>query len=252
MLLPTQRFSNRVEYYVRHRPSYPREIIELLRAACGLTVDSVLADIGSGTGKLTELLLPHSKCVIAIEPNVEMRDAGERWLRAHPNFVSLAATAEATTVAGHSVDLIVAGQAFHWFDRERARTEFERILKPGGHTALIWNALQTSSTPFLAAYEALLREFAPEYEHVNHRNVDLPKLREFFGCEPQCRSFPYFQHLDFAGLRGRLLSSSYVPVEGDPGCAAMLNQLRTIFDAHQRHGQVEFLYDTQVYFSQLA
>jgi SAM-dependent methyltransferase len=252
MLLPTQRFSNRAENYVRYRPSYPCEIIELLRAECGLTLNSVVADIGSGTGKLTELILPHTKIVVAIEPNAEMREAGERLLQTHSNFFSLAATAEATMLPERSVDLIVAGQAFHWFDRKRARNEFERILRPGGHTALIWNALQTSSTPFLAAYEELLLEFAPEYEHVNHRNVDLPKLVEFFGREPQCCSFPYSQHFDFAGLRGRLLSSSYVPAEGDPGCAAMLNQLRAIFDTHQRDGQVTFCYDTLVYFSQLA
>jgi len=252
MPLPTQRFSNRVENYVRYRPSYPHEVIELLRSECGLTLDSVVADIGSGTGKLTELILSHAKCVVAIEPNVEMREAGERLSQTYSNFFSLAATAEATTLAGHSVDLIVAGQAFHWFDRERTRAEFERILKPGRQIALIWNALQTSSTPFLVAYEALLREFAPEYEHVNHRNVDLPKLREFFGCEPQCRSFPYHQHFDFASLRGRLLSSSYVPAECDPGCAAMLNQLRAIFDAHQQDGQVVFRYGTLVYFSRLA
>ena len=252
MLLPTQRFSNRVENYVRYRPSYPREIIELLRAQCDLTLDSVVADIGSGTGKLTELLLPHAKRVVAIEPNVEMREAGERLLRTHSNFVSLAATAEVTTLAGHSVDLIVAGQAFHWFDRESTSTEFRRILKSGGRLALIWNALHTSSTPFLVAYEALLREFASEYERVNHRHVDLPKLTEFFGREPQCRSFPYLQHFDLAGVCGRLLSSSYVPAEGDPGCAPMLNQLRAIFDAHQQNGRVVFLYDTLVYFGQLA
>jgi len=252
MLPPTQRFSNRVENYVRYRPSYPCEIIELLRAECGLTLNSVVADIGSGTGKLTELILPHAKIVVAIEPNAEMRKAGERLLRAHSNFFSLTATAEATMLPGHSVDLIVAGQAFHWFDRERARTEFERILKPGGRVTLIWNALQTSSTPFLAAYEELLLEFAPEYEHVNHRNIDLTKLVEFFGHEPQCRSFPYFQHFDFAGLRGRLLSSSYVPAEGDPGCLAMLNQLRRIFDVYQRDDRVAFRYDTLVYFCRLA
>jgi hypothetical protein len=113
-------------------------------------------------------------------------------------------------------------------------------------------ALQTSSTPLLVAYEALLREFAPEYEHVNHRNVDLPKLLEFFGCQPQVRSFPYVQNFDFAGLRGRLLSSSSVPAEGDPGCAAMLKQLRAISDAHQQDGQVVFVYDTLVYFNRLA
>ena len=249
---PTERFSNRVQNYVRYRPSYPHEVIDLLRAECGLTLNSVVADMGSGTGKLTELLLPHSKCVIAIEPNVEMREAGERLLKSHPNFISRAAAAEATTLGEHSIDLIVAAQAFHWFDRERARTEFERVLKPGAQVALIWNALQTGSTPFLAAYEALLREFAPEYERVNHRNVDLPKLREFFGCQPQCRSFPHIQHFDFAGLRGRLLSSSYVPAEGDPASAAMLNCLHELFDANEQDGQVVLLYDTQMYFSQLA
>jgi len=252
MLLPTQRFSNRVENYIRYRPSYPREIIDLLRAECGLTLDSVVADIGFGTGKLTELILPHAKCVVGIEPNVEMREAGERLMQAHSNFFSLAGTAEATTLAGNSVDLIVAGQAFHWFDRKRARTEFERILKPGRHVALIWNALQTGTAPFLIAYEALLRQFAPEYERVNHRNVDLRTLAEFFRREPQCRSFPYMQYFDFAGLRGRLLSSSYVPAEGDPGCAEMLNQLREIFDAHQQNGHVEFRYDSLVYISELA
>ena len=101
MLLPTQRFSNRVENYVPYRPSYPREVIELLRAECNLTLESVVADIGSGTGKLTELILPHAKCVVAVEPNVEMREAGERLLETHSNFFSLAATAEATTLAGH-------------------------------------------------------------------------------------------------------------------------------------------------------
>ena len=252
MQSPTQCFSNRVDNYVRYRPSYPREVIELLHAECDLTLNSVVADIGSGTGKLTELLLPHAKCVVAIEPNLEMREAGERLLQTHSSFVSVAGAAEATTLAEHSVDLIVAGQAFHWFDRERTRTEFGRILKPGGRVALIWNCLQTSSTPLLAAYEALLREFAPEYEHVNHRNVDLPKLREFFGSEPQFRSFPYHQNFNFSGLRGRLLSSSYVPAEGEPGCSAMLMQLRTIFDAHQQDGPVMFLYDTLVYFGQLA
>jgi ubiquinone/menaquinone biosynthesis C-methylase UbiE len=252
MLSPTQRFSNRVANYVRYRPSYPRGVIEMLRAECDLTLDSVVADIGSGTGKLTELLLPHAKRVVAIEPNLQMRQAGERLLQTHSNFVSVAGTAEATTLAEHSVDLIVAGQAFHWFDRARTKTEFGRILKPGGRIALIWNDLQTNSTPFLVAYEALLHQFAPEYEQVNHRHVDLRKLREFFGSQPQFRSFPYLQNFDFSGLRGRLLSSSYVPVEGNPGSAAMLTQLRTIFDAHQLDGQVVFLYDTLVYFGQLA
>jgi SAM-dependent methyltransferase len=252
MLSPTQRFSNRVDNYIRYRPSYPREVVELLRAECGLTSSAIVADIGSGTGKLTELLLSHAKWVFAIEPNQEMREAGERLLQAHPNFASVNGTAEATTLPDHSVDVIVAGQAFHWFDRERTKAEFQRILKPGGYVALIWNDRQVDSTPFLVAYEALLRSLGTDYEQVNHRNIDAEKLRQFFGSAPHWKPFPYEQPFDFAGLKGRLLSSSYAPAEGEPGCDVMLAKLRTIFAAHQQDGQVAFRYDTVVYFEQLV
>ncbi len=251
MLTPTQRFSNRVDNYVRYRPSYPSEVVELLRRECGLTSVATVADVGSGTGKLTELLLPHARQVFAVEPNLEMRAAGERLLQTHPNFTSVNGTAETTTLSAGSVDLIVAGQAFHWFDCERTRIEFQRILKPGGYVALIWNDRQVDSTPFLVAYEALLRSLGTDYEQVNHRNIDAVKLRQFFGCEPRQQSFPYEQPFDFAGLKGRLLSSSYAPAEGESGCDAMLAKLRVIFDAHQQSGQVAFRYDTAVYFERL-
>lgn len=251
MLSPTQRFSNRVDNYVRFRPSYPRAVVGLLQAECGLTSDSTVADIGSGTGKLTELLLPHAQRVLAVEPNLEMRAAGERTLGGHANFSSINGTAEATTLPGQSVDLIVAGQAFHWFDREHAKVEFQRILKPGGCVALIWNDRQLDTTPFLVAYEALLRGLGTDYERVNHRNIDAEKLRQFFGRKPQRKTFPYAQPFDFAGLKGRLLSSSYAPTEGDPGCAVMLAKLHEIFDVHQQGGEVAFLYDTVVYFGWL-
>ncbi|MGC3959244.1 MAG: class I SAM-dependent methyltransferase [Verrucomicrobiota bacterium] len=251
MLSPTQRFSNRVDNYIRYRPSYPHKLIELLQVECGLTSSAVIADIGSGTGKLTEHLLPHAKQVFAIEPNQEMRAAGERLLKAHHNFTSINGTAEATTLPDCSVDLIVAGQAFHWFDRERAKTEFQRILKPGGYVALIWNDRQLDSTPFLVAYESLLRSLGTDCEQVNHRNIDAEKLRQFFGRAPQQKSFPYVQPFGFAGLKGRLLSSSYAPAEGEPGCDTMLAKLREIFAAHQQDGQVAFCYDTVVYFDRL-
>jgi len=251
MLSPTQRFSNRVDNYIRYRPSYPAEVIELLQAECGLTSGSTVGDIGSGTGKLTELLLPHAKQVFAVEPNREMREAGERLLGNDVNFTSVNGTAEATTLPDSSVDLVVAGQAFHWFDRERAKAEFQRILKPGGSVALIWNDRQVDSTPFLAAYEALLRSLGTDYEQVNHRNIDAGKLQQFFGRAPGVKSFPYVQPFDFFGLKGRLLSSSYAPAEGEPGCDAMLAKLREIFDAHQQGGEVAFRYDTVVYFERL-
>lgn len=251
MLPPPQRFSSRVENYVRFRPGYPSSVIELLRRECGLTTDSVVADIGSGTGKLTKLLLGAGCTVFGVEPNAEMREAGERLLKSFPRFASVAAPAEATTLPPHSVDLITAGQAFHWFDRPRTRAEFTRILKPGGSVALIWNDRRTDSTRFLAAYEQLLRDFATDYEQVNHRHIGLAMLGDFFGEEPQLAKFPYAQEFDFAGLQGRLLSSSYAPDQGQPKHAAMVHRLRQIFDEHQRDGEVSFDYDTLVYHGRL-
>jgi SAM-dependent methyltransferase len=252
MLAPAQRFSSRVENYVRFRPGYPVELIDLLRRECGLTADSVVADVGSGTGKLTELLLQSGCAVLAVEPNREMREAGERLLSAFPRFTSVAAPAEETTLSERSVDLVTAGQAFHWFDRPRARAEFARILKPGGQVMLIWNDRRTESTPFLIAYEKLLRDFATDYAQVNHRNIDLAALREFFGGEPQLKIFPYSQRFDFAGLKGRLLSSSYAPEQGQPRHEPMIERLRQVFDAHQQDGEVSFDYDTLVYFGPLT
>ena len=252
MLAPTERFSNRVENYVRYRPSYPAEVLELLKTECGLSASSVVADIGSGTGKLTELLLKSGCRVFGVEPNREMREAGERWFGQSPQFTSIAASAETTTLQSNSVDLIVAGQAFHWFDRKRCRVEFSRILKPGGWVALIWNERRTDATPFLAAYEKLLRDFATDYVQVNHRNIDSASLCDFFRAEPELKRFPYVQYFDLEGLTGRLLSSSYAPERGQPKHEAMLARLQQVFDTHQKGGQVAFDYDTLVYFGRLS
>lgn len=248
---PTKRFSNRVENYVRYRPGYPAEIISLLRDECGLTSASVVADIGSGTGKLAELFLNAGCRVFGVEPNKEMREAGERM--EHPNFTSVDASAEATTLPAHSVDFVTAGQAFHWFDLDRCRPEFLRILKPGGWLVIIWNDRQDDTTPFLAAYERLLEQFGTDYAQANHRRSDKPEvIRPFFGNEPRFKNFHNVQQFDFEGLKGRLLSSSYAPVSGQPKYEEMLNELKRIFDAHQKNGIVAFEYDTHVYYGLLT
>ena len=128
----TSRFSDRVENYVLYRPGYPPEALQALRDECGLTPNHVIADIASGTGIWTRMLLQNGNKVFGVEPNPEMRKAGERLLAAFPNFTSVAGTAEATTLADQSVDFVTAAQAAHWFDRKRSRREFVRILKPGG------------------------------------------------------------------------------------------------------------------------
>jgi len=249
---PTQRFSNRVENYLRYRPRYPAEILDALRAECGLQATSLIADVGSGTGFLAELFLSNGNQVFGIEPNREMREAGEQLLRSYPKFTSVAATAEITTLPEASVDFVTAGQAFHWFDRGRCRDEFRRILQPNGWVVLVWNDRRTVSTPFLAEYEQLLRVYGTDYANVDHKQIDSGVLRDFFGEDPIKKSFPTFQQFDLPSLNGRLLSSSYVPDIGQPRHAQMMEALQTLFAKHQAGGRVVFEYDTLLYYSRLS
>ena len=254
MLDPTQRFSGRVENYMKYRPSYPLAVIELLTAECGLTPDSIIADVGSGTGLLTELFLKNGNRVYGVEPNREMREAGEQLLKDDARFTSIAAAAEATTLADHSLDFVTAGQAFHWFDRDRARAEFKRVLKPQGWVVLIWNNRRTTSTPFQQDYEQLLHTYATDYAAVDHKQVDADVLRSFYGSTDfRLKTFDNQRVVDdFEGLKGGLLSASYTPEAGHPNYLPMLEELRRIFEAHQLDGRVSFEYDTQVYYGRLG
>lgn len=243
---PTRRFSSRADNYLRYRPSYPRPIVPWLAEACGLAPDAAVADVGSGTGFLAELFLEAGHAVHGIEPNREMREAGERHLARFARFTSVDGTAEATGLPAASVDLVTAGTAFHWFDRERARAEFARILRPGGWVALAWNVRCPGRSPMLAEYETLLRRHAPEYPEIQ-KEMSAEELAAFFLPGTLRRaSFENRQRFDFAGLRGRLLSSSYAPEAGQPGHEPMMAVLGALFAAHQVDGEVTFEYDTQV------
>ena len=249
---PTLRFSSRVENYVRYRPGYPNDVIQTLAKECGLAKGSAIADIGSGTGILSELFLRNGNRVSGVEPNREMRDAGEQLLKGYPNFTSVDGTAEATTLPDHSVDFVTAGQAFHWFDRERARKEFARILGPRGWVVIIWNDRQTETTAFLRDYEQLLQKYGTDYATVDHRNVDATALAAFFAPRSfELREFANQQVFNFEGVKGRLLSSSYAPESGHPNHQPMLDALRTIFDTHQTNGKITFAYATQMYYGHI-
>src|SRR5450755_3230923 len=240
----TRRFSSRVGNYVRYRPVYPSAVLDLLKSECGLSAASVIADIASGTGIFTRMLLEKGNRVFGVEPNPDMRKAGEEFLRAYSQFTSLTGTAEATTLADHSVDLITAAQAAHWFNREQARREFIRICRPGGWIVLLWNERRTGSTPFLRAYEQLLVKYGTDYQDVRSERTT-EQIETFFApTRFQTRSFDYHQDFDYPALEGRLLSSSYTPQAGDPRHAPMLGNLRRIFDAHQMNDRVMFEYDT--------
>ena len=249
----TERFSSRVEKYLRYRPGYPTEILEPLRKQCGLTADSIIADVGCGTGFLAKVFLEYGTRVFGIEPNKEMREAGERFLQDCPKFMSLPGTAEDTSLPEHSVDFVTAGQAAHWFDRERARKEFRRILKPGGWAVLIWNDRATDSTPFLREYEQLLQKYGTDYHEVRRVDMEMAAgVANFFAPNPVLRkTVANRQEFDFEGLQGRLLSSSYSPQDGHSNYQPMMTALRGLFDSYQNDGIVQFDYETHMYYGQL-
>jgi SAM-dependent methyltransferase len=251
MTRPTERFSTRVANYARYRPSYPQAAIELLSARCGLSPTAVVADLGSGTGILSERLLASGAQVIGVEPNDGMRAAAQARLGTNARFRSVGATAEATTLPGGSIDLLVAGQAFHWFEPEAARREALRVIRDGGWGALLWNERPAQASPFLADYEALLLQHAAEYARISASRADEASMRGFFGGTMERATFPNQQTLDFEGLKGRLLSSSYAPEPGHPEYEPMMAGLRAVFSRHERDGEIVFPYQTLVYFAQL-
>jgi SAM-dependent methyltransferase len=248
----TQRFSSRVENYVRYRPGYPKEILKLFKDECGLTHDSVIADIAFGTGIFTRVLLDDGNRVIGVEPNEAMRQAGEAFLAAYPNFTSVAGAAENTTLPRHSIDIIAAAQAAHWFDCEKARTEFQRVLKAGGWMVLLWNERRLDANAFARDYEALVIQFGTDYKEVRHQGAERA-VKELFAPAPyKVSKFETRQEFDYSALEGRLLSSSYAPLAGHPNYDSMLIELRRVFDTHQIDGHVSFEYDTLVFYGRLG
>ena len=250
---PKGRFSDRVESYDRYRPTYPNAAVDLLVERCGLGPTSVVADIGSGTGILSAILLERAAQVHSVEPNDPMRERGEERLENFAHSPSHSTTAEQTGLPDASVDLITAAQAFHWFDQARCYQEWRRILRSQGRVALLWNDRRTTKTPFLTAYEEHLKEHSIDYGRVHHRRITPAALERFFSpgaVEAAC--FRNEQLFNFEGLRGRHLSCSYVPNAEHPGFSAMLADLHRLFDTYQTEGTVRFEYDTLVYFGPLC
>jgi len=246
------RFTSRVETYAKYRPGYPAEIVDLLKSECGLTPDSIVADIGSGTGKSFEMFLANGNVVFAVEPNAAMREVAERLFKENPRFRSIDGSAEATTLPESSVDVIVAGQAFHWFDLPKTREEWVRILKSGGWVVLMWNARELQTTPFLHDYEQLMLEFGTDYKDIRHEKAE-DVIEGFFAPDKfSLRSFPNRQIFDYDGLEGRVRSSSYTPELDHPKFEPMMRQLKIVFDTHQENGYVNFDYETKVFYGRLS
>ena len=249
---PTLRFSNRVENYAKYRPGYPSKVLDYLQHECTLTPESTVADIGSGTGIFTRLLLDNDYTVYAVEPNDAMRREAEKQLHQQQKFHPVSGTAEATQLEDKSINLIVCAQAFHWFNNAETKAEFKRIIAPYGHAALIWNNRDVEADDFAVAYELLLQQQSSDYERVNHQNLTATDFANFYrDGKYKLAKFPNLQVFNFEQLAGRAFSSSYVPPLDTEAGQLFNHQLKTIFDQYQTNGTVLFKYDTEVYLGRI-
>jgi SAM-dependent methyltransferase len=248
----TERFSDRVADYIKYRPGYPAEVLAFLQDKISFNPDYTIADIGSGTGISSLMFLSNGNTVFGVEPNKEMREAAEKLLADQTRYKSIDGTSEATTVPDQSIDLIVAAQAFHWFNRQAFKSECKRIGKPGAHCLLMWNERNVKSD-FEKAYEDLLIRFGNDYLVVDHRNIREQDLKEFFAPANMYTDTLYNEQLfDFEGVKGRLLSSSYAPNGGEPKYEPMIAYLREIFDRYQQDGHIRVSYDCNLFVGKIA
>jgi SAM-dependent methyltransferase len=245
----TARFSDRVEAYRKYRPGYPPEVLDILARECGLGPDSAVADIGAGTGIFTGLLLESGAAVTGVEPNGPMREAMAAGLSRYPRFQTVDGSAEATGLASSSFDGATVAQAFHWFDRAKAKAEFSRILKPGGWCALIWNDRLTGEGGFPDAYDLLLRTHVEEYEKTRMHNVfPAGHIEAFFAPGAVSRfELDNSRTVDLQTLIGRFLSSSYAPKPGHPKFELVLGELEELFRRHAGAGGLRFGYTTRIF-----
>jgi len=235
---------------------------------CHLSDTHVIADVGSGTGILTELFLKNGNTVIGVEPDPTMRAGAKEYLKDFPNFVSLAGSAEATALPDQSVDSIAVGQAFHWFDLKKTRPEFKRILKPGGWVVLVWNGQRVGGTPFLdelqrfwederftkrsSSQSHARQEKRAQTYRLNPGLVREELLDPFFGPgEYVQKIFDNPLYCDLDGLKGRILSNALALEPDDQLYSEMLEAIEKIFTEHQVNGMVTIEHDTRVVYGQL-
>jgi SAM-dependent methyltransferase len=247
MKATSTRFSDRVDDYIKYRPGYPEQIIEILANKIGLNQNSIIADIGSGTGISTNLFLKNGNKVFGVEPNKEMRESAELIFGANSSFISVNGTAEKTNLKERSIDLIFSAQAFHWFNANDTKKEFERILRPGGYIVIVWN-VRKENDGFQKEYESILKSI-PEYNAVTHKNITDKEMSDFFApASMQKLVLPNYQELNLDGLKGRLKSSSYCPKEGFE-FERIMREIELLFYRFEKQAVIKFEYDTNVYWT---
>lgn len=249
----TQRFGARADAYARARPAYPQQAVVALVRALALPAGSCIVDLGCGTGLSSEAFLRSGFRLIGVEPNQAMRAHAAQLSARYRRFAVVDGRAESTGLDAACADLVIAAQAFHWFDVEAARKEALRILRRPPRAALIWNDRRTEGSEFARGYEQLLLRFGTEYRAVQERHTQVDRLERFFGhARWRTIGIAHSTPLDFDTLAERLNSASYVPSPADPRHGPMMQALRELFAGTARAGMVSMEFETRIHFAEMA
>lgn len=231
------KFTGKGKIYSEFRPSYPQSFIDFLYNELGFSSSGTVADVGSGTGKLTRLLLEKGSTVFAVEPNGDMRKIAEDNLSPFSNFISVNGTAENTALPDSSVDFVIAAQAFHWFDRQKFKAECQRILKENGKAVLVWNSREQSS-PLIQKIDEANRKYCPSFNGFSNgvRGEKAEEFDDFFSHHCEMKIFDNPLAFDENGFIGRCLSSSYALRENDENYISYIRELKSIFNNYSENG----------------
>lgn len=244
-------FTGKADDYSRYRPGYPLKLIGVLENEINFDSTKDVADIASGTGMLTKLFLQNENLVFGVEPNDDMRQTAEKGLSKFYNFISVKGTAEKTNLADGSVDIITVAQAYHWFESEKTKAEFKRIIRKNGYAVLIWNILRKNYNGFHKAYVKFLEKLSPEnyLRHIEGSSEE--NIKSFFdGFKFSSKSIDNQQILDWKGLRGNLFSISFFPKEEGRQKKA-IDDLKKIFDDYNINEKVILEYSTKIYYGKI-
>lgn len=253
MKLGADRYSCKIEDYAKYRPDFPSEIIDFLYASGDISNSSVIADIGSGTGRFTRLLLEKGNLVYGVERNNEMRAKAEELLSKYTKFISISGSAEETSLNSKSVDLITVAQAFHWFDKEKCLLEFKRIIKNNGKVFIVWDDFVGDYNDFSIEQGKVISQFrVVESENKGRKLTRAEMINKFFKNNKfRTMAFTHELYEGFDEFKGGILSASFTPKPGEENYEPFINKLQEVFDKYQQNGKVCTAFSSECYFGEL-
>lgn len=243
-------FTGKGELYYKYRPTYPKEIVKLLSNKYGFSRDMIVADMGCGTGALSTLFLNNGNKVICVEPNKDMLSTARKLLSKYKNVTFVNEKAESTNLNENSVDVIIAGQSFHWFNEEKAKFEFVRIIRSTNLAVLIWND-RDMTDPFTYKYEMFIREFSKGYHGTGSTAISPERIYRLLNYNYEYYELDNFQKLNLNGLIGRYLSVTYSLKQEDSEYDKAISRLRALYNSNQENEEIKLKYITKIFIGRI-